>query len=434
MTLMTSDESRESPRLARLTQLERDCVRRPTRVELDQGLNALYARIAADRVRRRVLVRWSMMACAAALFAVVILGVGALYRRHSGSAEPPALAYQIEGGSVLEGGYLRASGHTGMRLSFNEGTRFVLTPGTRGKFRDLEHGNASVAIENGTAECHVTPNSHRKWAVEAGPFLVTVKGTVFTVSWDPASERFELRLQRGRVVVNGPVSGGELALQAGQRLVVSLAEAETRITEDSSTESLDAAAPSAVVSVPASPSIAGERPAAPAPVALPVPSTVAKVGTEQRWAEDLARGRWDSILEDVERAGVEATLNGASSEALFIVANAARYRRRTDLARAALLAERRRFPDSPRALDATFLLGRVEESGGGGRAQALAWYDEYLARAPTGAFAAEALGRKMTVMTKAGDAAKARSIAEEYLRRFPKGSYAGSARAVLGAP
>jgi TolA-binding protein len=148
----------------------------------------------------------------------------------------------------------------------------------------------------------------------------------------------------------------------------------------------------------------------------------------------LANGRWDRILDDVKRAGQVATLETASSEDLFALADAARYRRRTDLARAALLAECRRFPDSPRAIDALFLLGRVEELHERGMARSIAWYDEYLARAPTGAFAAEALGRKMTLTDKLGGPAQARPIAEEYLRRFPKGSYAGSARALRSVP
>ena len=130
---------------------------------------------------------------------------------------------------------------------------------------------------------------------------------------------------------------------------------------------------------------------------------------------------------------MEASLNKASSEDLFALADAARYRRRPDLALAALLAERRRFPNAPRALDALFLLGRVEESRGG-ESRALAWYEEYLVRAPTGAYAAEALGRKMTVANEVSGSAIARPIAEEYLRRFPKGSYAGSARALLRVP
>ena len=66
--------------------------------------------------------------------------------------------------------------------------------------------------------------------------------------------------------------------------------------------------------------------------------------------------------------------------------------------------------------------------------RAIAWYDEYLTRAPSGAYAAEALGRKMTLTNELGGADEAKPIAEEYLRRFPRGSYAGSARALRHVP
>ena len=159
-----------------------------------------------------------------------------------------------------------------------------------------------------------------------------------------------------------------------------------------------------------------------------------KTWGERRWSDELARGHWDLVLNDVQRIGVAATLSKAPSEDLFALAYAARYRRRPDLARAALLAACRRFPDSPRALEAVFLLGRVEESREGGIAQAVARYDEYLARAPTGSFVGEALGRKMTLTDKLEGPARARPVAEEYLRRFPEGSYAGSARALMRVP
>jgi hypothetical protein len=130
----------------------------------------------------------------------------------------------------------------------------------------------------------------------------------------------------------------------------------------------------------------------------------------------------------------DATLENASSDDLFALADAARYRRRTDLARAALLAQRRRFPHAPRSLDTIFLLGRVEELRAQGAAQAIARYDEYLAQAPAGAYAAEALGRKMILTDERDGRSAARPIADEYLRRFPGGSYAGSARALQRAP
>jgi TolA-binding protein len=180
------------------------------------------------------------------------------------------------------------------------------------------------------------------------------------------------------------------------------------------------------------PSVGKDKPAGPNPSAAPAPSTVAK--GERGWVEELASGHWDRILDDVKRVGLQTALSKASGEDLFALANAARYRRRPDLARAALLAERRRFPDSPRALDAIFLLGRVEESRAPETTRAIAWYDQYLARAPSGGFAAEALGRKMTLTNELEGPAQAQPIAEEYLRRFPRGSYAGSARALRRVP
>jgi TolA-binding protein len=436
--MTTPQEPKPSRTLTKLTELGRDGVQRPTKSELDQGLNALYSRITAGRVRHRERVRWALMSAAAVMTVLAVLQLASISRKHLGANPPQTLAYEIQGGTVLEGGYLHESAHTGIKLSFNEGSRFELLPGTRARLRSVDKDGARVAIENGTASFEVVPDSSRRWSVEVGPFLVTVKGTMFMVAWDPSSERFELRLRRGRVVVSGPVSGGDLALRAGQRLLVNLPKAETLITEDAPGENRVEApidsAPSSASSLPPSPSVALDRASASNPTTGSTPSTPSKAEPERGWASELAHGHWDRILADVERAGLEASLNKASSEDLFALADAARYRRRPDLARAALLAERRRFPDSKRALDALFLLGRVEDSRAGGTGRALALYNEYLSRAPTGAYAAEALGRKMTITNEVNGPAQARPIAEEYLRRFPNGSYAGSARALLRVP
>jgi hypothetical protein len=105
----------------------------------------------------------------------------------------------------------------------------------------------------------------------------------------------------------------------------------------------------------------------------------------------------------------------------------------TTVARRALLAQRRRFAGSPRAADAAFFLGRLDENGGRGHAPALAWYERYLDEAPRGSYVAEALGRKMIAVEQLHGAAAARNVAEQYVRSFPRGSYAGAAQALLGA-
>jgi TolA-binding protein len=142
----------------------------------------------------------------------------------------------------------------------------------------------------------------------------------------------------------------------------------------------------------------------------------------------------DTILRDAERRGLERCLAEASGEDLSALADAARYRRRDSLAKQALLAQRSRFPGSARALDSAFLLGRLEEMQEGGRRKALSWYERYLAEAPAGAYASEALGREMIVTQDVMGVAAARRVAEDYLRRFPNGTYAGAARALRQAP
>jgi TolA-binding protein len=429
---MTShvDGPQEADVLASVVELARNSVQPATPVQLGEGWRNVSARLTVHKAKRRWLLRWSLLGAAATTCALLAVGAVWLSRARSLTLQAAPLAYEIEGGQVIEGGYLHESGDVGIKMVFAEGTEFVLTPGSRGRLRAVDSRGAHIAIEKGSASFQVTPRNEARWLVDVGPFLVTVKGTVFTVFWDAAAERFELRLQHGRVSVSGPVSGGEIALRSGQRLVVDLPKAETVIAgqkpENGWQEQAEAVASPLGTDEPAG---ASERPAVRSPTGLS-PAPLGRTDGERRWADALAAGRWDRILADVERAGVKATLEKASSEDLFTLADAARYRSRTELARAALLAERRRFPHSARALDAAFLLGRIEESNGHGTRRALRWYDEYLARTPAGTYAAEALGRKMIVTTRLEGAMRAQPIAEEYLRRFPNGTYAGSARAL----
>jgi hypothetical protein len=416
------EDPQDSPSLAALTALGRDAPRAYSEVELDHGLSAVRARIAAGRARRRARIRGSLLGATAAACAVAALRLASVDHTAAPSPEPRLAVSRIEGGSLFEGGYLSQSGRAGIKLSFNEGSTFELAPGARGRLRAVAEDNVHMAIEDGSAAFQITRSHARRWLIEAGPFSVTVKGTGFTVAWDPASELFELRLRSGRVTVSGPTVGEAMALRAGQRLVVSLPRAETLITEES---------PEGTSTVTAGPA---RRAATGTVTAAAPPAAAKKSAAARRWAAALANGRWDTILADVDRDGVEATLETAGSDDLFALADAARYRRRTELARAALLAQRRRFPRAPRSLDAMFLLGRVEELREQGTTRALAWYDAYLSEAPAGAYAAEALGRKMMLTHETQGPVAARPIADVYLRRFPAGSYAGSARALQRVP
>jgi hypothetical protein len=452
-------EPRKSKTLATLTDLVCKSATSPTPAQLSRGLSAVSGLLVVERARRSSLLRLSLAGMAAAACVGALLTIVSLSRVRRPPPVQPALAYRIEGGAVIEGGYLRESGSTGIKLAFSEGTTFSLMPGTHSRLRSVDGAGARIAIESGAASFEVTPRDDARWLVDVGPFLVTVKGTVFAVSWDVARERFEIRLQQGRVTVGGPVSGGDIALRAGQRLVVDLPRAESLITE----EKVEEVAVGSGGGLPAA-DLPEERPSIdmgtlrglPCPPTMPrcrqsrqalhaiapdkpareggARSPAAKAAVQSRWAEAVSASDWDRILREAERAGVRSTLEEATSDDLFALADAARYRRRAELAREALLAQRRRFPGSARSPDAAYLLGRVEESSESGMARALRWYDEYLQRAPIGTYASESLGRKMILTGKLKGSAQARPLAEEYLRRFPHGAYAGSAQAMRRAP
>jgi hypothetical protein len=138
------------------------------------------------------------------------------------------------------------------------------------------------------------------------------------------------------------------------------------------------------------------------------------------------------VLDEALAEGVERVHDQRSSEDLAALSDAARYLGRRDVARDALLAQRRRFAGSESARRAAFHLGVLAEDGAG--AEAVRWYDLYLAEAPAGSYAPEALGRKMLVVERRDGAAAARALAEEYRRRFSQGPYLVHALRILQAP
>ena len=167
------DERTEDAVLANLTELARQSAPVATPAQLSQGWQAVSGRMAARDTRRRLLLRWSLVTATAAAVVFTIVGI----TRWSGTpvpAGPTALAYRVEGGSVLDGGYLRELGRGGIRLLFTEGTQFRLQPGTRGRLRSVDSAGARIAIEQGTASFQVTPRSNARWFVDVGPFLVSV--------------------------------------------------------------------------------------------------------------------------------------------------------------------------------------------------------------------------------------------------------------------
>jgi hypothetical protein len=118
----------------------------------------------------------------------------------------------------------------GARLSFSDGTRFALAAGTRAEIADVDGRGALLRLAAGRAHAAVVHRAGARWAVEAGPFVVRVVGTVFDVNWSARARVLEVALVEGEVKVDGPLPQLPIAVRAGQRLVLDATDGQLRVS------------------------------------------------------------------------------------------------------------------------------------------------------------------------------------------------------------
>lgn len=354
--------------------------------------------------------------------AVVAGIVGFWVRPRLEGREPQTLTYTVDGDAPPQGGSIAAEISAEPVLSFSDGTRVQLAPHAHGRVVALNRHGARIALDEGTANVEVAHRPGAEWFFEAGPFLITVHGTAFSLGWSVRSARLEVQMRSGVVSVTGPVSGGEIVLRGGQTLSLSLHDEETpKPATDRQGPALEPAPSAAVTTQTNRPGDMAAR-------------TSGKVPSGLDWTAKLADGQAAAIVADAQRRGIAGVLTASSSEDIAALADAARFERNEGLARRALLAQRHRFPGTGRAAEASFLLGRIDDRSDLSSTRALAWYDRYLSEAPAGSYVSEALGRKMMVLERSSREAEATRIARDYLQRFPGGTYSHAAQALVHVP
>jgi hypothetical protein len=352
---------------------------------------------------------WAWLRLSLAAATMVAIALVLVARR-----APPAITFAIDGATATQR-YVEA-GPGGATLRFSEGTTIALAKGARARVDATSPVGARVSVESGSARFDVVHRDRASWTVEAGPFTVAVTGTSFDLGWNGAE--IAVAMHAGSVIVRGPPAPEGIALRGGQRLV---ADAQrVSVSPIASASPAASAGPSAIATASA-PSSA-EASASPADRRPPSLS----------WRARVASGDYAGVIAEAEARGIDASLESSSLADLSALADAARYAGKGALAQRALVATRNRFPGSAEALTAAFLLGRAAESKS--PMVAVTWYDRYLAEAPGGSLAAEALGRKMIALRAASGPAAARETAAAYARRFPDGPFAKVAAEILGDP
>jgi FecR protein len=345
------------------------------------------------------------------------------------------LTYDVTNGTVSEGGYI-ASGDTEATLRFSDRSELGVAPGTRVRVSRLQVHGAQVMLEGGTLHVRIHPEPHAAWTLDAGPYVVHVTGTEFDLGWRVDDQTFDLRLHKGSVIVEGPLADPGVRVGPGQHLIANGSAGTLSLLDElNGRPPGDAALPAPAPGPSESPAPAMAAAPADAPAsARPRESVAAARGhaAAPGWAARVARGDFDGVIAEAERSGIDRALAESTVADLAALADAARYARRQDLARRALTAQRMRYPGSVQARDASFFLGGLAEAQKDD-AGSLEWYDVYLGENANGAYASQALGRKMMLVLRRSGRASALSIANEYLTRFPDGPYASSANRLLRA-
>lgn len=414
---MSDTRSGAARRLEKMGELMRDATPPASLQQHLEGRARLIASV--EKMRKPARVRPALVAFAFA--AAVAASVLVLTRVRSGREGTP-LAWHVENGAASTQGYVSIPPTApSARLVFDDGSDVALAPGSRGRVAATTPVGAEVVLEQGRARVHVQHRDHTRWLVDAGPFAVRVTGTEFLVAWAADAETLDVWMRSGRVEVTGPVLGDALSLSTGQHLRARLHDGTVQI--DGAPEPPEASQPTGAINPPP----------APTDSTLVVPGVdltgpTAPGLTGPTWSKLVSSGDFARVVREADAEGVGHALASRPLGDLRALGDAARYSGNVTLAKRAYSAVRTRFASSGDARTAAFLLGRIAEEQDHSNADAARWYDTYLAEAPGGAFAGDALGRKMVLVSKSQGRDAARPLATRYLQRFPGGPYAAAAR------
>jgi transmembrane sensor len=351
------------------------------------------------------------------------------------------LTFAVDGAAGSAKSWLAAPESAPLQLEFSEGTKIRLEQAARAKVAEINAHGASLALEGGALHAEVVHRSNSAWKVEAGPFTVSVTGTVFDVNWEPNAQQLVVSVSRGSVLVRDANTGAEQAVRATETLRTTASEHRFALStaDSASAPPMAEAAPSAAAPVTSgasgeaehSPSMNDARDAAiDAPEsseALPGKNDTAA----SEWRVLAKRGALREAFASAQEAGFARTCAGASPSELLLLGDGARLSGKPDLATLALLTLRRRYPNDPRRAAAAFALGKVAFDQRHAYEQAGEWFSTSLREQPGGPLAREASGRLIEALRQADDSAGARRAARDYLDKYPEGPHADLARSVL---
>lgn len=402
------------------------CAKRAS-LERDLTWRAIAER-AREREQRRAALAWRYAFPAAVAICVVCAVLGLTYR--------PMLEYEIVGAAMAADGEIRA-GLNGASLLFSDGSSIRAKPHSLLSLSIVGQQAVLARLFRGALDVTVRRDENADWRFLAGPYEVRVVGTRFHLTWNSESAELVVKMHEGSARITGP-GKFDRTLFAGETLH------RTGIELDVAREA-DPAANARLVSKPPPPrlDLGVERSQPDAGPAKLTSALLEERSTdwepmdepkrrppEDDWPSLVSRGKFAEVVEAAEREGVETALSNHPVADLKALAQAARYTGKNLLALRSWTGIRERFRGNAAASQAAFFLGRLYDELGDPE-PARDWLDTYLAEAPNGVYASEALGRRLALARRLGQHADAKRLARQYLEHFPAGAYVRTARSLL---
>lgn len=401
-------------RLAAVVVAVQDRGRAQPSAVLSQRRARIIDAVTRSAPRRRV--PWIGMGVVAAAAAAVVL---VLMLRG-----PSALDFTVGDRPGTPGEWIAAKGGA-VDVGFSDGSSLVIDQDAKARV-DPGEGETRVVLESGALRLDVAPRQRGRWRVDAGPFGLKGAGTRFSVDWRPEPGQLAVQVQEGQVEVEGPSLSVHQVVTAGQAIQVSLPVVETLVRHDAIGQ---ATADEGVQETQ------GVQEAEEAEEGAT--RRRRRAGARRRpsvgpsWRELATRGEHREAIEAAEAAGFEGLCTRLGAQELLVLADTARYARKSKRARQALKAVRRRFAGTKNATSAAYSLGLVAFDQERAYERAARSFRAYLTEAPRGGLAREAMGRLMESLRRAGRSGEARDVARRYRDRYPKGPHADLATELL---
>jgi ferric-dicitrate binding protein FerR (iron transport regulator) len=337
------------------------------------------------------------------------------------AAQEPSSAASSEAdvwmsGDMMSGPYRLADGST---IELEQGAQGHLWSRSDQVDFDLQRGQALFDVTH-------RPGQH--WTVIAGGYRVDIVGTRFSIR-RPENDALEVRVEHGVVSVRIPTRSDAITLRAGERLAATAGRVSVeRSAEPIAQPARSAASLSETQGAFSEPSVAASagRNLANAQMA----SSKADGPSDSSWQKLYREGRYELALAAAKRAGIDRSITSLGAETLSELADTARLGGDPALAIQALRVIERRYPNSPAAISAPFLLGRLYAAKGD-RNAAIAAFEQYLRKDSQATYANEALGRLMGLYSSRGNALDAEEMARRYLARAPRGPYRRQAASLV---